>query len=702
MIKWFQNFKFDQSQYDRPGGKWVCGWAAEGRACHVGPDGGGRCIARHECTPINKRDRWSCARSKEFGGRCAQGPLPDGTCCHPIPPCQPVMSIRARRGALSRWSALFVLGLVLLFIAGPAGPEFISPGALTSQHQTAASSCGNCHSTFEGGPAGWLAAAFTPHSGAKDSRLCVSCHVLGDNSGSPHSLSPQSLVQISERIAQKQKAEPDSIDMLLADTLGLRGGHGPEGTVACATCHQEHRGKGADLAEMNSRRCQSCHTARFMSLGEDHPEFKRFPYSRRTRLIFDHASHLNKHFTGEAKNRAPTSCKSCHLPDPAGTYMKTRRFESACAACHEGQILGESSAGAKGIPFITLPGLDAEGLQKAKIDVGHWPQDAEGEELTPFLGLLLSADSEFKKAEEALEDVDLLDLAEAKDDVRKAAGRLAWAIKGLVHEIAAGGQKALKARLEKALARPLGAAELSRLSAQLPVGVMRGAMAAWFPGLSAEIERRKDDEAPGKEKEEGEKEPEEKEGEELPLPEEVSVAGGWYEQDFTLYYRPTGHEDRFIRGWLDLASGGAASGGARGDMFKSLSGKKSPGLCAKCHSVDRAGEKVRRVNWRAKGPTMNVRGFTRYRHAPHFNLLDEKGCLTCHRLDSGAKYLGGFKDLNPATYASNFHPIPKAVCTTCHARNGASDKCLTCHNYHIGEVKPALSNAPMRMPEKSQ
>lgn len=695
MIQWFQNYKFDQSKYDRPGQKWVCGWAAEGRACHVGPDGGGQCIARHECTPIKKGDRWSCARAKEFGGRCASGPMPDGTCCNPIPPCQPVKSIRARRGAVSGWSVLLVLGLLLLFIAGPAGPEFISPGSLSSQHQTVASSCGNCHSTFGGGPAGWLAAAFTSHSGAKDSRLCISCHALDENSGSPHGLSPQSLAVINKRIVQKRKAGPDSIDMLLADSLGLRGEHGPDSTVACAACHQEHQGRNADLTDMNAQRCQSCHAARFAGFGAGHPEFSSFPYNRRTRLLFDHASHLSKHFTGEAKDRAPRSCKSCHLPDPAGTYMKTMGFEKTCAACHEGQILGAGSAGAKGIPFITLPGLDAEGLKKARLDVGHWPKDAEGEGLTPFLRLLLSADPEFKKAEETLDDADLLDLEKAEKDVRAAAGRLAWAIKGLVYEVAAGGQKALKARLEKALARPLGAAELSRLSAQFPVGVMRGVMAAWFPELAAEIERHKDGEPPGKEKEGDEKEPEE---EELPSPEEVSVAGGWYEQDFTLYYRPSGHEDRFMRGWLDLAGGGAASDGAREDIFKALSAKKAPGYCVKCHSIDQAGEKALRINWRAKGPASNVRGFTRYRHTPHFSLLDEKGCLTCHRLDPGAKYLDGFNDYNPGSYASNFQPVQKAVCAACHTKNGASDKCLTCHNYHIGEVRPALVSAPMHMP----
>ena len=35
--------EFDAGQYLRANQKWVCGWASEGRACHIGPAADGRC-----------------------------------------------------------------------------------------------------------------------------------------------------------------------------------------------------------------------------------------------------------------------------------------------------------------------------------------------------------------------------------------------------------------------------------------------------------------------------------------------------------------------------------------------------------------------------------------------------------------------------------------------------------------------------------
>ena len=94
-----------ESPYERPDRKWLCGWAAEGRPCWLGPDPKGRCAVTHECHPVRQGDRWQCTRSPVFGGACDDGPLSDGSCCRPIPRCQPVRSLRAQRGRLSRWTA---------------------------------------------------------------------------------------------------------------------------------------------------------------------------------------------------------------------------------------------------------------------------------------------------------------------------------------------------------------------------------------------------------------------------------------------------------------------------------------------------------------------------------------------------------------------------------------------------------------------
>ncbi|MGH7937781.1 MAG: hypothetical protein ACREFG_04685, partial [Chthoniobacterales bacterium] len=57
-------------------------------------------------------------RSEANGGKCTEGPLPNGACAHPIPPCQPLPSIRRSRGSL-----------VWLFVAVTAGALLILLGA---------------------------------------------------------------------------------------------------------------------------------------------------------------------------------------------------------------------------------------------------------------------------------------------------------------------------------------------------------------------------------------------------------------------------------------------------------------------------------------------------------------------------------------------------------------------------------------------
>jgi hypothetical protein len=77
-----QDRSFDQSRYERPDRTWVCGHT--GRECPLGPSARGECITTHECQPYREGDRWMCERPTQFGGECAGGPLPDGTCCNTV------------------------------------------------------------------------------------------------------------------------------------------------------------------------------------------------------------------------------------------------------------------------------------------------------------------------------------------------------------------------------------------------------------------------------------------------------------------------------------------------------------------------------------------------------------------------------------------------------------------------------------------
>ena len=192
----------------------------------------------------------------------------------------------------------------------------------------------------------------------------------------------------------------------------------------------------------------------------------------------------------------------------------------------------------------------------------------------------------------------------------------------------------------------------------------------------------------------------------LPLPindEDWASAGGWYQDNntFSLRYRPIGHADQFIQTWLDVTSHSLSQRDSTlptnpsaqkviDEIFEELVDTKTPGVCTKCHSVDQSQSNARAVNWRGFRSYPNQHSFTKFSHETHFSLLDEKGCVTCHTINAEANFSAGFDDRDPTTFASNFNPLEQAVCAGCHQAKKASDGCLTCHNYHVGDFPPAV------------
>ena len=689
MTDTLQGFDFRSSRYLRPTQRWVCGWKAKGEPCRVGPDHKGQCRASFECKPLQKGGRWFCTRSETSGGKCAQMPLPDGTCARPIPRCRPVRSWRARRGYTARWVATITIGVVALCLGGSAASIFVSPGEVTFQHSRGIT-CGGCHGAFDAGPTGWLHAAFVADSTTADSKRCLSCHELGKHGLRAHGLAPAELTAMSGRAAEASGPGAPLTVTLVA--LALDPPHRGDGNVACATCHREHQGFGFDLTEMSAQRCLACHQAKFTSLAEGHPRFTAYPTERRTRLIFDHASHIGKHFKGKLADKAPRQCKGCHKPDTAGRTMLVDGFDLACAACHLGQIEGEGRAEGNGIPIVVVPGLDIETLRDLDAAIGEWPEDADNEAPIPFMQLLLAGDDGLAAVREALAELDLLDLSDAGDDEIAAVEQLAWAVKGLLFDLVSEGMPALEARIEQALGRELGSGELAALSGQAPFDAVRAAQRAWFPNLIQEVPRHRAGEPVlMPEDDASEAAPEEAE-EAIASGEAWATGGGWYRDYFSLYYRPSGHGDRFLRAWLDVSGGGATR--AAQELFVSLTDRNAPGLCVKCHSVDAADDSVFVVNWVGARPVANQQKFTRFSHASHFPLLGEKGCLSCHKLDPEADFAAGFKDADPATFVNNFHSLERETCAACHTGGAAGDACLTCHNYHIGIFRPVVAANP--------
>ncbi len=183
-------------------------------------------------------------------------------------------------------------------------------------------------------------------------------------------------------------------------------------------------------------------------------------------------------------------------------------------------------------------------------------------------------------------------------------------------------------------------------------------------------------------------------------PESWAEYGGWYRQDYAIFYRPTGHKDKFIYSWLFLTGPQAPKGDTSpaAAVFNALTAKDAQGSCTKCHSVDEVPGAGRRVNF---GPaTMKTKEgrFTNFIHEPHFGILENRGCLTCHNLKKKQQYLKSYEQGNPLNFNANFSAVKKQLCQTCHTANAARQDCLTCHKYHLDGVITPIMNTKIPAP----
>lgn len=183
-------------------------------------------------------------------------------------------------------------------------------------------------------------------------------------------------------------------------------------------------------------------------------------------------------------------------------------------------------------------------------------------------------------------------------------------------------------------------------------------------------------------------------------PERWAEYGGWYRQDYTVFYRPTGHKDKFIYSWLFLTGPQAPKDGKRpaAAVFDFLTSKDAQGSCTKCHSVDDLQNKGRIVNFSPTSVESKQGRFTTFVHEPHFGILEDRGCLTCHNLERGRPYLKGYEQGNPQNFASNFGAVKKDLCQTCHTSSMARQDCLLCHKYHVNGVTTPIMDTKIPRP----
>lgn len=380
----------DPNQYVRPNQNWICGKAAEGHACRIGPDASGRCRATCECVPIleikegETKGRYKCTRPPEHGGPCENGPQPDGTCGRPITRCQPVRSLRSQRKVTTIFTVTATIAFLLLALGGSKRWDFVSPGPVSSQHSGSGFSrqfrwlhsnakpgdpgCAACHVTAHYGPTGWVMTALEANPGP------LHAHTLA-------------LTTSAEMTTIDQQCERCHLGHLM---------HEPNvvSDHSCSACHQEHKGGGLMKAPDDAN-CAACHanaqvmqasaekgrklsanvfrarladdrqvflpprpkdgyTQVIHSFATDHPEFQVLAEKLRDpdTLKFNHQLHLTSP-TVQPLNGHRLECLDCHKLDAAGFYRQKISFDQNCRQCHSLQFDPRN-------PDLALPHGNAE------------------------------------------------------------------------------------------------------------------------------------------------------------------------------------------------------------------------------------------------------------------------------------------------------------------------------------------------------
>jgi hypothetical protein len=166
------------------------------------------------------------------------------------------------------------------------------------------------------------------------------------------------------------------------------------------------------------------------------------------------------------------------------------------------------------------------------------------------------------------------------------------------------------------------------------------------------------------------------------------VPSGWFRNDstFQISYRPRGHADDCLQSWIELVTQ-ATDADTRVEtkqLFEKTISMTGIGLCRTCHTVDQLPDRSFAVNWRAEYRDPSIRSFTKFAHGPHLLQPELQDCSQCHELDPLASNKESFLDIDSKHVVSNFLPIRKSDCASCHQSGRTSNSCTQCHNYHVG------------------
>ena len=342
--------------------------------------------------------------------------------------------------------------------------------------------------------------------------------------------------------------------------------------------------------------------------------------------------------------------------------MISTSFDVSCSNCHAQRIWAKKQP--SGIELFAVPGLDLTTLKQRGAALGNWPEGAKGM-IPPFMVfLLMENDPRFAPAWKLFSGLDSLDLSKASEEMIQAVVDVAWSIKRLLLQLQTEGLERLLEPLWNQIPghRPTPS-RVAAMKGLLSAEVVRTAIGQWFPRLSEEVQQ----------------------SESVAALQSTLLSNapservvweqnkGWFQEEFSLFYIPAGHGDLFMRTWLDYLVPWSTS--AAQDLFGQLSDEGTPGQCGKCHQAITEEGKPPHMAWQSKRILPGEKTFNRYSHASHLTPMDEKGCLTCHRLSEGEE---------EEEITSGFEAMRKEICASCHTSGEAGEECKLCHNFHVG------------------
>jgi len=394
---------FASQEYIRPNLDWECGHTCEGCPCRIGPSPKGECRATYECSPrlVKKpgetKGQWLCTRPKSAGGKCENGPMPDGTCCKAIPKCQPRRTLRALRKRAIVFTCIATVLLLCIGISQSLRDDFINPGPVSSIHASEhfarihqsksgeASTCAACHEGAMTGADSWHRKAWAAsqsglspaellqrgpiESGAMDQK-CLTCHQGKDVHGANMPLNFACHECHKEHAGVMPPADSayctachGSAD-LMAKARTLGNGVNPHGTPALPDL-------GAVKIQPRERPAGG-YTDVITAFAKDHPEFRqiRDGIKDTNTLKFNHAVHM-----GKGNIPRELKCTDCHKQDVRGEYQLPITYAEHCKECHTLQFDEKT-------PGLTLPHGDPyyvrAFLRSLNIQYEEFGRDVEG------------------------------------------------------------------------------------------------------------------------------------------------------------------------------------------------------------------------------------------------------------------------------------------------------------------------------------